>query len=96
MPAQARVGDPGIPHCGPYVIMTGSLDVIVNGRPAATVGSLSTPHLFPAGIIGIWEAWQYEKRGGKSKNKRKRRKPTTFAIFAAEEGSMEVESTASP
>ena len=48
MPAQARVGDPGIPHCGPYVIMTGSLDVLVNGRPAATVGSLSTPHLYPA------------------------------------------------
>jgi hypothetical protein len=52
--------------------------------------------LFPAGIIGIWEAWQYEKRGGKSQNKTKRTKPTTFAIFAAEEGSMEVESTASP
>ena len=50
MPAQARVGDPGIPHCSPYVIMTGSLDVIVNGKPAATVGSLSTPHLLP-GII---------------------------------------------
>ena len=49
MPAQARVGDPGIPHCSPYVIMTGSTDVIVNGKPAATVGSLSTPHLIPAG-----------------------------------------------
>lgn len=47
MPAQARVGDPGIPHCSPYVIMTGSLDVLVNGRPAARVGDLSTPHLFP-------------------------------------------------
>ena len=53
MPAQARVGDPGIPHCSPYVIMTGSLDVIVNGRPAATVGSLSTPHLIPAGILCV-------------------------------------------
>ena len=49
MPAQARVGDPGIPHCSPYVIMTGSPDVIVNGKAAATVGSLSTPHLIPAG-----------------------------------------------
>jgi uncharacterized Zn-binding protein involved in type VI secretion len=29
--------------------MTGSTDVIVNGKPAATVGSLSTPHLIPAG-----------------------------------------------
>ena len=50
MPAQARVGDPGIPHCSPYVIMTGSTDVIVNGKAAATVGSLSTPHLVPARI----------------------------------------------
>jgi uncharacterized Zn-binding protein involved in type VI secretion len=49
MPAQARVGDPGVPHCSPYVIATGSTDVIVNGKPAATVGSLSTPHLIPAG-----------------------------------------------
>lgn len=49
MPAQARVGDPGIPHCSPYTIMTGSPDVIVNGKAAATVGSVSTPHLIPAG-----------------------------------------------
>jgi uncharacterized Zn-binding protein involved in type VI secretion len=48
MPAQARVGDPGVPHCSPYTIMTGSLDVIVNGKPAAYVGSVSTPHLVPA------------------------------------------------
>jgi uncharacterized Zn-binding protein involved in type VI secretion len=53
MPAQARVGDPGIPHCSPYVILTGSLDVIVNGKPAAYVGSLSTPHLIPAGVICV-------------------------------------------
>ena len=49
MPAQARVGDPGIPHCSPYTIMTGSTDVIVNGKAAAYLGSLSTPHLIPAG-----------------------------------------------
>lgn len=47
MPAQARVGDPGVPHCSPYTIMTGSTDVLVNGRPAARVGDVSTPHLFP-------------------------------------------------
>ena len=51
MPAQARLGDPGIPHCSPYVIMTGSTDVLVNGKPAARLGDVSTPHLFPAGII---------------------------------------------
>jgi uncharacterized Zn-binding protein involved in type VI secretion len=49
MPAQARVGDPGIPHCSPYTIMTGSTDVIVNGKAAARMGDMSTPHLRPGG-----------------------------------------------
>lgn len=50
MPAAARLGDPGVPHCSAYVIATGSGDVSINGRPAARVGDLSTPHLRPAGI----------------------------------------------
>lgn len=48
MPAAARVGDLGVPHCSPYVIATGSLDVLINGRPAARVGDISAPHLVPA------------------------------------------------
>lgn len=53
MPAAARVGDPGVPHCSAYVIATGSTDVSINGRPAARVGDLSAPHLRPAGIICV-------------------------------------------
>ncbi len=53
MPGAARVGDPGIPHCSAYVIATGSTDVLINGRPAARVGDLSTPHLRPAGIFCV-------------------------------------------
>jgi uncharacterized Zn-binding protein involved in type VI secretion len=49
MPAAARQGDPGIPHCSPYVIATGSTDVKINGRGAARVGDVSAPHLIPAG-----------------------------------------------
>jgi len=49
MPAAARVGDLGVPHCSPYTIATGSLDVLINGRPAARVGDFSVPHLIPAG-----------------------------------------------
>lgn len=49
MPAAARVGDLGVPHCSPYVIATGSTDVVINGRPAARVGDVSTPHLIPGG-----------------------------------------------
>ena len=49
MPAAARKGDAGIPHCGPYVIATASSDVIINGRGAARVGDVATPHLRPAG-----------------------------------------------
>jgi len=47
MPAAARLGDLGVPHCSPYVIATGSTDVLINGRPAARVGDFSTPHLRP-------------------------------------------------
>lgn len=47
MPAAARLGDLGVPHCSPYVIATGSADVSINGRPAARVGDVSTPHLLP-------------------------------------------------
>jgi uncharacterized Zn-binding protein involved in type VI secretion len=49
VPAAARKGDAGVPHCGPYVIATGSSDVIINGRGAARVGDTSTSHLRPAG-----------------------------------------------
>jgi uncharacterized Zn-binding protein involved in type VI secretion len=47
MPAAARVGDRGIPHCSGFSISTGSSDVFINGRPAALSGSRSTPHLTP-------------------------------------------------
>lgn len=49
MPAAARLSDPGIPHCSAYVIATASTDVIINGRGAARVGDVSTPHLRPGG-----------------------------------------------
>ena len=49
MPAAARRGDIGIPHCSPYVIATASSDVLINGRGAARVGDVSTPHLRPGG-----------------------------------------------
>jgi uncharacterized Zn-binding protein involved in type VI secretion len=48
MPAAARQGDAGVPHCSPYVIATGSSDVKINGRGAARVGDVSAPHLVPA------------------------------------------------
>lgn len=48
MPAVARIGDRGIPHCSGFSIVTGSPDVFVNGRPVAFLGSKSSPHLFPA------------------------------------------------
>ena len=47
MPAAARRGDAGIPHCSPYVIATASADVLINGRGAARVGDVSTPHVVP-------------------------------------------------
>lgn len=49
MPAAARLGDAGIPHCSGYVIATGNPTVLINGRPAARVGDVSTPHLRPGG-----------------------------------------------
>ena len=49
MPAAARLGDRGIPHCSGYVIATGNPTVLINGRPAARVGDVSTPHLRPGG-----------------------------------------------
>jgi uncharacterized Zn-binding protein involved in type VI secretion len=49
MPAAARRGDAGVPHCSPYVIATASADVIINGRGAARVGDVSTPHKRPGG-----------------------------------------------
>ena len=47
MPAAARLGDAGVPHCSGYVIATGSADVVINGRGAARVGDSSSPHLRP-------------------------------------------------
>ena len=49
MPAAARQGDAGVPHCSAYVIASGSPTVLINGRPAARVGDTSAPHLIPAG-----------------------------------------------
>jgi len=49
MPAAARRGDAGVPHCSAYVIATASADVIINGRGAARVGDVSTSHLRPGG-----------------------------------------------
>ena len=48
MPAAARRGDAGVPHCSGYTIATASADVIINGRGAARKGDVSTPHLRPA------------------------------------------------
>jgi uncharacterized Zn-binding protein involved in type VI secretion len=50
MPAVARQGDQGVPHCSPYSIASGSGDVFVDGMPAATVGSASTSHLVPSRV----------------------------------------------
>jgi uncharacterized Zn-binding protein involved in type VI secretion len=47
MPAVARRGDRGVPHCSGYTIANGSNDVNINGRPAARVGDSSTAHLRP-------------------------------------------------
>lgn len=49
MPPAARRGDPGVPHCSAYVIAEGSPNVYTNGRPAARVGDVATPHLKPSG-----------------------------------------------
>ena len=50
MPAVARQGDQGVPHCSPFSIASGSGDVFVDGMPAATVGSTSTSHLVPSRV----------------------------------------------
>jgi len=44
----ARLGDPCIPHCSPFVIMSGNPTVLINGRPAACLGDAVMPHLQPA------------------------------------------------
>ncbi len=49
MPAAARRGDTGVPHCSAYTIASGSGDVIINGRGAARVGDTSTVHQKPGG-----------------------------------------------
>ena len=49
MPAAARQGDSGVPHCSAYTIATGSGDVLINGRGAARVGDTSTTHQKPGG-----------------------------------------------
>jgi uncharacterized Zn-binding protein involved in type VI secretion len=49
MPAAARLGDRGVPHCSGYTIASGAPTVLINGRPAARVGDVSTPHLKPGG-----------------------------------------------
>ena len=47
MPAAARKGDQGIPHCSGYTIAMGSEDVFINGIAAARQGDNSTPHQLP-------------------------------------------------
>lgn len=44
----ARVTDPCIPHCTPFVIAPpGSLNVFINGLPAARLTDKVTPHTMP-------------------------------------------------
>lgn len=47
MPAAARKGDAGVPHCSGYTIASASGDVKINGRGAARQGDVSTSHLRP-------------------------------------------------
>ena len=49
MPAAARKGDQGIPHCSGYTIAVGSADVFINGMAAARQGDNATPHQLPGG-----------------------------------------------
>lgn len=49
MPAAARKGDAGVPHCSGYTIANGSSDVFINGRGAARQGDKSTVHVRPGG-----------------------------------------------
>lgn len=48
MPAAARQGDAGVPHCSSYTIATGSENVSINDRQAARIGDVSTSHSAPA------------------------------------------------
>ena len=47
MPAAARQGDAGVPHCSPYNIASGSATVFIDGRPAARKGDPVSSHLVP-------------------------------------------------
>jgi len=47
MPAAARQGDAGVPHCSPYNIASGSATVFIDGRPAARKGDPVSMHLKP-------------------------------------------------
>jgi uncharacterized Zn-binding protein involved in type VI secretion len=47
MPAVAREGDAGVPHCSPYNIAQGSPTVFIDGKPAARRGDPVTMHLLP-------------------------------------------------
>ena len=47
MPAAARKGDQGVPHCSGYVIAMGSGDVYINGIAAARKGDSVTAHILP-------------------------------------------------
>jgi uncharacterized Zn-binding protein involved in type VI secretion len=47
MPAAARQGDAGVPHCSPYNIAAGSPTVFIDGRPAARKGDPVSMHLKP-------------------------------------------------
>ena len=49
MPAAARKGDQGIPHCSGYTIAVGSADVFINGIAAARQGDNATAHQLPGG-----------------------------------------------
>ena len=49
MPAAARKGDRGIPHCSGYTIAVGSGDVYINGMAAARQGDNATAHQLPGG-----------------------------------------------
>jgi hypothetical protein len=49
MPAAARKGDAGIPHCSGYTIAVGSGDVYINGMAAARQGDNATAHQLPGG-----------------------------------------------
>ena len=49
MPAAARKGDQGIPHCSGYNIAAGSSDVYINGIAAARQGDSVTAHQLPGG-----------------------------------------------